>query len=510
MNPAVRPCAELTSGAAIRFALKWQLVGLLLMASHVLLVKQSVFLAPLMFLVLGWLYANAPLAGLIVWLQILIYQNWIIGLLSQGMAKDPTFTVLQGTNFVSLVIMAMIAWSRVTAPAWRSLRPLLIVVVVAVIAATIYWGVGAMKEGVTSATIYFRDDTALVFGVLVGLDVGRIYGYRTVALGFLVSVALSLALGYVEVVAPEAYYNATNAVAFNAIKTLNDPKYDAFYSAQDIIFHNEVILFNLSGSSDTGFGGVTQIRFMGTIMHPISYAYVVAAAALVAFSVGFGGWLFLIVPLLMASAVKGAMLLFICTMCLWCIWSGTRSNKTLAIAGIALMALYVGFGITFGQDNGDYHVIGFLGGVHSFMADPLGHGIGVGGNLSQNASAGFNWQKFQASGASFALESAVGVLLFQMGVASAAIFAVFIMLLKMAPFDMPPYGKRIPHRHSLILLGLATVAVNGVFQEEAYAPTAAGLFTLLAAIIIANGDRPMALLTPNRHLRAAGTRVAHV
>ena len=507
MSATLGACAELPSGTAVRFALKWQLFGLLLMACHVILTKQSLFLAPLMLILLAWLYANAPLAGLIVYLNILIYQNWVIGLLAEGMDRDTTFVVLQGTNFAALVIMALIAWSRLAVPRWRSLWPILWVVGVAIGLAAIYWGIGAVKEGITSASIYFRATTAMVFAVIVGLDLGRIYGYRTIAIAFLVSVALSLALDVVELVAPEAYYDATNAVPFMDLKTANDPKYDVFYSAKDILVHNEVIFFNLTGSDDSD---LIQHRFIGTIMHPISNAYIIAAAALIAWSVNFGGLLLVIIPLLLLSSVKGATLMVVCSMALWFCWTTSRSRWFLGICGAILFVIYVGLGLAFGQENGDYHVIGFIGGFNSLFSAPQGHGIGVGGNLSQSAAGGFKWQNFQQAGASFALESAVGVLFYQMGLASVAIFAVFVILLKMADFDLPPYGRRIINRHGLMFIVLATVAANGVFQEEAYAPTAAGLFTMLCAIIIANGNRMPTTLNPPSMSRTPRVKIAHV
>lgn len=510
MNAISLPCADLSSGATIRFAIKWQVIGLLLMVSHVVLVKQSVVFTPLMFLALGWLYANAPLAGFVCFLQVLIYQNWIIGLLITGMERTPTFTVLQGTNFGALVIMAGIAWARLAIPRWRNLQPLLIVVAIALVAAVLYTGIGATKEGLTSASIYFRSTTALTFGVLVGLDLGRVYGFRTIALTFLTSVALSIALAYTEVLAPIPYYELTNAVGFSALKTLEDPKFDMFYSAQDVVFHNQVVLFNVSGSDSV----YQQTRFLGTVMHPISYAYVIATAALLAWSIGYGGWLVVLLPLLVLTGVKGANLLFVCSMALWVVWTLTRHRMVLFGACAVLFTAYISFGIIFGENSGDYHVLGFLGGLHSLFNDPLGHGIGVGGNLSSNAANGFSWQHFQAGGVSFALESAVGVLFYQMGVAAASVLAVFFVLLSYAPFQTQAAGTRLRNRHALMFIVLGTVAVNGVFQEEAYAPTAAGIFTLFCAVIIANGNRSVgglvSALKPRSGMPLANVRTGQI
>lgn len=477
------PYVDLSSADAIRLALKWQIIGLLLMICHALLVKQSLLLTPLMLIGVGWLYANAPLAGITTYLQILFYQNWIIGFFTNGMPREPTFVVLQGTNFAVLLIMACIGWTRLALPAWQSLRPILVVVMVAVMVACIYALLGAMKESPLAASTYFRNTTAMVFAVIVGLDVGRIYSYRTVGIVFLVSAALSVALGYVEVSVPDAYYEATNATSFMALKNSNDPKLDMFWSAQDVTDHNTGSLFNVSGSDST----ISQLRFQGTLMHPISYAYIIAVTALVAWSVGLGGWLLLVLPLLVLSGVKGANLLVVGSMLLWLVWVLSRSRAVLLITGLIMMVSYVTFGLLFGMENGDYHVIGLLGGINGFLSNPLGHGIGVGGNLSAEATRSFKWQAYQASGAAdFALESAVGVMLYQLGVASIAIFSVFGVLLCKAPWRVD--------RQSLLFIGLATVMVNGIFQEEAYAPAAAGCFTLLCAVIIANGNRPVSKL----------------
>src|ERR1044071_3148934 len=103
MNITPRPFVELTSSSAIRFSLKWQVVGLGILACHILLAKQSILLFPVMLLLVAWLYTNAPLAGLITYFQFLMYQNWMLGLLCTGMARN-TFVMVQGSNFAILSV----------------------------------------------------------------------------------------------------------------------------------------------------------------------------------------------------------------------------------------------------------------------------------------------------------------------------------------------------------------------------------------------------------------------
>jgi hypothetical protein len=380
-------------------------------------------------------------------------------------------------------------------PFWRKmLQPALAVTMLALIVATGYAIFGALRAGPMSATIYYRETTTLVFAALVGLDVGRLWGYRTIALCFLASVVLSLALCLVELLSPGAYYDAINAVTTLNLKT--DSPLFAFYGAKDVMDLNTTTLFNISGGSDSAgwFGAYLAIipnqRFMGTVMHSISYAYVLAAIGIIGWSIKRTAWLLLVIPLLLLSSVKGANLLLFCTFALWYNWYMTKSRGFLVGSGCLFMIAYVAFGISNGIQTGDFHVLGFLGGYHGFLANPFGHGIGVGGNFSTVASSGVNWQRSQHMGATdFAMESAVGVLLYQMGIAAAAIFAVFIVLCKMAPFGSSNRGLRLPQRRDILFIALMVVAVNGVFQEEAYAPYAAGLYAMLCAIIVANGRR---------------------
>ena len=252
----------------------------------------------------------------------------------------------------------------------------------------------------------------------------------------------------------------------------------------------------------------SQLRFNGSVMHPISYTYVLALVGIVAFSVRQSAWLLLAFPLMVASGGKGGNLLFLCSMWLLLIWYILRSRPLLLICAGILTVGYIGFGLLRGIAGGDYHVLGFLGGIHGFISNPLGHGIGVGGNLSEGAKIGFKWQDYQHLGATdFALESAVGVLLYQMGIAAVAVFGVFFILLRQLPFGAPTSRGVVPVRTDLLFIVLAAVAINGIFQEEAYSPYAAGLMSLFCGVLVANGRRPVEVLRPTQKLF---TRTVHV
>jgi hypothetical protein len=476
------------TGTAVRHTLKWQVIGLVLLAYHVFLVKQSLALVVAMPIVLAILYTNAPLAGLLVYFQFLIYQNIMIAL---GAVDMPAlnFTILQGTNFLAIALMAGIGAGRLFLPPWRhETHGMMTAAIAAVLVAGCYAALGAARAGPTSAAIYFREFIGPVCAVVVGLDVGRAWGFRTAAIGLLISTLLSLAIALIEIAAPVDYYTLINAVDYLNLKS---PTVGVVYGPLGVVDMNTATLFNYTGDSD--FASMTSFRFMSSLMHPISYAYVLAVAGLAAVSLRQYLWLLVLVPLMIAIGVKGAALLFVFGICLWTMLATTCSGKLTLLGGTALLTAYVVYGISHGLEYGDFHVIGLIGGWNGFLANPLGHGLGVGGNLSAASAPGIQWTGqggVQSTGADFGLESAIGVLIYQMGVGSLTIFAIFVSLLKGAPFM-----RRTPRGSDVWYLAVAVVMVNGVFQEEAYAPTAAGVIALLCAVVLMNEGRQAVLLT---------------
>jgi hypothetical protein len=498
----LQPYGELPPRALVRYALKWQAAGLLLLVAHVVLTKESVGFAWIAMAILAGLYYKAPLAGLVVYFQFLLYQNWIISLFAVDMNITP-FKVLQGTNFAAVFVLAAIAAPRLLVPKWyadRDIHQMLKVILFAVVVATGYGLVGAARSGVQSSAVYYREFVGPLLAIAVGLDVGRVWGYRTIATCLLVSIAASIGIALVEVSIPAEYYTWINAADFINLKGHDAIYNNKLYGATDVMDANIASFFNISGSDFT----TTNYRFLSTIMHSISYGYVLAVAAFLVITLYRAYWLLLLIPMLVAIGVKGSLLLFVCVITLWFIWSSSRSTMMLVISTVLLMSAYVAIGLLRGMAVDDYHVLGFLGGWHGFLHNPLGRGIGVGGNLSSTAATGFHWQGtggFISGGVDFAVESAVGVLLYQMGIGAFAIFAAFLVLVKNAPFIKSLRAK--PSRSDLWFIAVAVVMVNGVYQEEAYAPTAAALIMLVCAVLVINGQRRGIVLTPraNRVMR---------
>jgi hypothetical protein len=123
------------------------------------------------------------------------------------------FTVLLGTNFLAITLMAGIGAGRLFQPPWRqATKRMMSVIILAVLLAGCYAALGAVRAGPTSAAVYFREFVGPTCAVVVGLDVGRIWGFRTVTIGLLTSVVFSIFIALTEVAIPLDYYSWINAV----------------------------------------------------------------------------------------------------------------------------------------------------------------------------------------------------------------------------------------------------------------------------------------------------------
>ena len=179
----------------------------------------------------------------------------------------------------------------------------------------------------------------------------------------------------------------------------------------------------------------------------------------------------------------------------------TKGKIRLGIVGVGNCASALVQGLEFYKDArpgedvpglmhvqlGDYHVLGFMGGWNGFLQNPFGRGLGVGGNLSEGFYS-IDWSAAQQAGSvDGAVESAVGVMLFQMGIAALAPLGFcFAMALKAWRL----YASSGILTQGLAGFGVMVVLVNGLFQEEAlFAPPALGLLCCLLGLVIGNHSR---------------------
>ncbi len=482
-RPLALPYHELSLPAAILHALAWQAIGVVGLICHIILVKE---INPACIVVcmagLAWLAFNKPLPAFIVFLQVVLYQNVLVSIFSPGMSHD-SYVALSGSSFVSAVVVAGAFSAYLLRSSDGRVKRLTYYALAAIAVAAAYMVIGAATQGPVAAIVSFRSVSAMLFSLLIGLRLGSSWGYRTAAICFLLAVFIGLIMTALEIADPVWYLDLVNATDFVNLK--NDGlRADTYYfDVHSVVESQTGAWFN----SPLVAGGEGSFRFGGPNMHSISYAYVLSISELVAMSLGRFELLPVLLALSFSAGVKGPTVLFAITTALYILWYLSKSKRLVIAATLGFSAFYVIYGIRTGIEIGDFHSLGFMGGVYGFLANPLGHGLGAGGNLGTSVSRAY-WEKMQHAGAAdVGLESAVGVMLYQMGIGSAAVFAALVKLLQKAPFGTAPRPRAAPT--DLLFIGLWIGLVNGVFQEEAYSPYAVGLLVLFCAILAANGRR---------------------
>jgi hypothetical protein len=130
------------------------------------------------------------------------------------------FRFVQGTGFFVACLLTLQAWLNLIGDRCddRTLRRLARLACLTLAIALAYSVLGAVASSVGNSAVGFRNATAALMAVLIGADVGRTWDYRTIAIGFLFSVVLGLALTTVEIIAPVEYYRAISAVSFTNLK----------------------------------------------------------------------------------------------------------------------------------------------------------------------------------------------------------------------------------------------------------------------------------------------------
>lgn len=226
---------------------------------------------------------------------------------------------------------------------------------------------------------------------------------------------------------------------------------------------------------------ITITRLLGPNFHAISYAYGLAFFFIFALYRGSFVLAILLAPLLLFANAKGAIILLILVGLSWIVARVFGAKFGFGVLS-AVLLLYIAVGIFIGLAIGDFHVLGFMGGVYNFLGNPIGHGLGAGGNLSTNFST-LDWSEYQAAGRTpIAIESAVGVMMFQMGI-GAFIYIGTCIWISWKTVCLGASTKNSLH----IVAGFAliTILVNGIFQEEAlFSPSGFGLIMALNGMIL--------------------------
>ncbi len=461
--------------------------------------------------VLGMLIANFATAIVPpVLIFSYLFQNLFVALVSPHLGSLDDFNAIRAYNFV----LTAAAWTVVAAHYFtsrqsfdRRLRRLMDVSFLALGIVAVYFAIG-LASNPKGAAVYLRNIATpfMLFHcfALIG------FRFRIAVQGAFVVMAWALvAYGYGEALMQERLFELTNGGTYVELSSrVNDPaawlkelqQYGrvlrSYFDTLAVDFLNTPLLGDLR---------ITVHRLLGPNFHAISYAYALAFFALVLAASGNVLYLLAAAPLLVLIGSKGAIVLVIAAIAGLIVSRFIRWRGLFWLYVAALLA-WAAAGIVIGLRAGDYHVIGFLGGLENFAHHPLGQGLGSGGNLRLDTTQ-IDWSRSQQLGQTdVAVESAVGVMLSQMGFGAIAILLAALWIVWRVWTLYMHTGDRLT---GIAALGLFAILVNGIFQEEAlFAPLAFGTMMALAGLLLGRSCRAETAAEPRSALGGADLRQA--
>ncbi len=417
-----------------------------------------------------------------------MYQNMVVAWFTPYVPDNTAFDALRGANFVILMAAygAFLAASlQYRLRALPRLRPWLLAGIALAGLIGFYLLLGAARGNAKDAIVYFRNTItplacfhiALVAASLYRIDLRK----SLLWLG-----AGAVVYGYCELIFTLDFLGLFNGDLYierdirrqieNGVweKTLHETGF-VLRGLQDIMtttFFNTPIFADILPP---------VFRIGGPNFHPISYAYALSVISI--WLLFRGRWLLPLaaLPLLLVIGSKGAMFMVLIALWVRVMQRPLGIGPTL-LSALAASVIWIAAAIAYGATHGDYHVLGFLAGLRDFLHNPLGQGLGFGGNLS-STSEHVNWERAQATGAtSVPVESAVGVMLYQMGIGSFAFFGFLVALAMTARRLIQTTGEA---DFWFAFVAISTLLANAVLQEEAfYSPLSLGFCLLITGVAL--------------------------
>ena len=424
---------------------------------------------------------------------VLLFQNLFVSVLSSYLSSPSELEFVKGYNFLLCSVMwlgtlALYLLRRrnhsneVNRIMWWG--------IIALATVMLYFVIGFVQNPL-AASIYLRNIVLPLFLFQLALLTTATFEVRITP--FLVAVGVALLVcGYLELMFRDFWLELTNGYTFwrfDELKATHSGVWEAEMRATgnvpvDLKDRFRFSFLNTPLLEDLGLSDI--LRIFGPNMSPISFGYGVGFFALFLFSVGRPLLAVAALPLLVLCSVKGALIMAIFVGAAW-ISTRLLGPVVTLLLGLLALVVYAIAAIHIGLQIGDYHVIGFMGGWNGFLQNPFGRGLGVGGNLSEGFFS-IDWSAAQQAGTvDGAVESATGVLLYQMGMAALVPLGFyFAMALK----TWRLYASSGNLTQGLAAFGVIVVLVNGLFQEEAlFAPPALGLLCCLTGLAIGNHIR---------------------
>ena len=422
----------------------------------------------------------------------LLFQNTFVSLAVGNVVSDDDFDVIRGYNFVTIAVTWLVLTATFLAD-WRqrnrAIDPFVKVLAALFVILGVYFLVGFALYGI-AAIIYLRN---IVTPLLLFQICALAFLRRPIRLSQAMTILSILVVisGFFEFFWRDAWLDLTNGWAYweraqgpNYMTLAYDTEFQKTgYVSTGLLDSFRITLFNSPLLADYD---IDVMRLFGPNMHAISFAYALSFLSIFALYRGRLALTAALFVLLVLTSAKGPLILFLLVAASWLNFRLFGAKFAFACHAL-IMIVYAAAGIVVGLGLGDFHVIGLMGGLDEFLANPIGQGIGAGGNLSSEFSK-IDWPAAQAAGRTpFAVESAVGVLLAQTGVFALAVVGAYVWVAWRVLLIARMTGNDL---HAAAAFALLTMVVTGLFQEEAYfAPLALAMFMALAGMIVGAAAR---------------------
>lgn len=467
------------------------LILLLVLFAMAFLISMPFGLAVTFFLTLALaIYAPSITPSLMI--TAFLFQNMIIASFIPFVEDQDGFNAIRGLNFVILITIYgafLLSWMLNPRQFKEPMMRWSLFIIAALGVILFYLAIGIVRGEANDALIYFRNTLTPIACLHIGLMVSYRYRSRISDLVFWLGLVIAL-YGYCELFFEMDFlslFNGDDYIRYKTQQQIDNGYWEKKLQQTGFVLQKLEDVMTTHFLNSRFFMDILPpiFRLSGPNFHPISYAYAMAVI-----SVWFmlkGRWflpLFML-PLLTMIGSKGALLFYISALlCCGCLLIFTRKMTVTILTAVTITWLCLA--IITGFKGGDYHVLGLIAGIKAFLGNPLGQGLGIGGNLSSTAIGNIDWQESQATGiATLPVESAIGVLLYQMGVGAFAIFALFFTIYRWCLKNFLQNGS--PE----MLFGIVSITVitaNAILQEEAYyAPLAWGFCMLLLSTALLNG-----------------------
>ncbi len=435
----------------------------------------------------------APTQAPAVAIFVLFFQNLFVSILSPLIAAPSDLDFIRGYNFLACSVMWLVTFALyVLGQRNRSaeINQIMRWGVITLAVVGLYFVIGFVQNG-QAAAVYLRNIVLPLFLFQLSLLTAATFEVRITP--FLVTIAVVLVIcGYVEFAFRDFWLAITNGYTFWGFDELK-ATHSGVWEAEMRMTGNVPVTLKDRFKFDflntpllEGFGLSQLLRIKGPNMSEISFGYGIAFFGLFLFSVGRPILALAALPLLIVCSVKGAIIMLVFVIAAWVATRLLGAVTTLVLGLLGLVA-FAAVAIRLGLQIGDYHVIGLMGGWHGFLEKPWGRGLGSGGNLSESYFS-IDWSAAQAAGTiDGAVESAVGVLLYQMGIAALVPLGFYFLVALKAWRLFAASGNLT---QGLAGFGVMVVLMTGMFQEEAlFAPPALGLLLCLTGLVIGSRIR---------------------